>query len=204
MPSTNPILDALSSCTAVRELAARLPSAGSRRTLGGIAGSADVGVVAALHRLNPERVFVVLTPGPGEAAAAEADLEALLGESGGSHLYPQKEALPYEESEANLEIGGLRVEAVESVFSGRTKILVTTHRALQERVPIPTHLTQLRMTVRVGETLDLTEMAHVLEDRGFERVPLVEEVGQFAVRGGILDVFSVGAGDPVSTQRAIG
>lgn len=200
MPSIHPIIEALTSCTVVRELAAGLPKPGERRVLGGIAGSADVAVVATLHSLLPERVFVVLTPTPGDAAAAEADLEALLGEDGGSHLYPQKEALPYEESEPHLEIGGLRVEAVESLFSGRTQVLVTTARALQERVPIPTRLTDLRMTVQVGDTVDLTDLSRTLEGRGFERVPLVEEVGQFAVRGGILDVFSVGAGDPVRIE----
>ncbi len=156
MPSIHPIIEALTSCTVVRELAARLPTPGGRRVLGGIAGSADVAVVATLHSLLPERVFVVLTPAPRDAAAAEADLEALLGEDGGSHLYPQKEALPYEESEPHLEIGGLRVEAVESLFSGRTQILVTTPRALQERVPIPTRLTELRMTVRPSESRETT------------------------------------------------
>ena len=62
------------------------------------------------------------------ASAVEADLEALLGESGRSALYPQKEALPYDESEPHLEIGGLRVEAVEALFSGRARILAIDGR----------------------------------------------------------------------------
>jgi transcription-repair coupling factor (superfamily II helicase) len=123
-----------------------------------------------------------------------------LGETGHSALYPQKEALPYDESEPHLEIGGLRVEAVEALFSGRARVLVTTPRALQERVPIPEHLTRLRLTLEVGESVDLLELGRTLEARGFERVALVEEVGQFAVRGGIIDVFSVGAGDPVRIE----
>jgi transcription-repair coupling factor (superfamily II helicase) len=200
LPDSNPIIEALASCAQIRELAAQLPSPGNRKVLGGVVGSADIAVLATLHRLRPGRVFVLIARGPNEAAAAEVDLEALLGESGGSHLYPQKEALPYEETEPHLEVGGLRVEAVESLFSGRTQILVTTPRALQERAPIPTHLTELRLTVRVGDNVDLGVLARSLEDRGFERVPLVEEVGQFAVRGGILDVFSVGAGEPVRIE----
>jgi len=196
----DPILAAVASCPTFQELAARLPGPGQRDALAGLKGSSAVALVAALHRRHPERVFLALTPGPREAAAAEADLEALLGGGGDARLYPQKEALPYEEAEPNLEIGSLRVEAVEGVFSGTTKILVTTPRALQERVPVPAALDNLRLTVRVGDPVDLHALTAHLEERGFERVPLVEEVGQFAVRGGILDVFSVGAGDPVRIE----
>jgi len=196
----DPILAALSSCGAFRELAAHLPGPGRRDALGGLKGSAGIAVLAALHRRHPERVWVVLALGPKEAAAAEADLEALLGAGAGSRLYPQKEALPYEEAEPNLEIGSLRVEAVEGVFSGRSRVLVTTPRALQERAPIPAGLASLRLTVRRGDALELHELARILEERGFERVPLVEEVGQFAVRGGIVDIFSVGTGDPVRIE----
>jgi transcription-repair coupling factor (superfamily II helicase) len=196
----DPILSAVASCASFQELALRLPAPGGREALGGLKGSAGAAVIAALHRRYPERVWILLAPGPREAAAAEADLEALLGAGAAATLYPQKEALPYEEAEANLEIGSLRVEAVEGVFSGRSRILVTTPRALQERVPIPEELARLRLTLRVGETVDLHDLAGTLEARGFERVTLVEEVGQFAVRGGIIDVFSVGAGDPVRIE----
>jgi len=132
--------------------------------------------------------------------AAEADLEAVVDGIEESYLYPQKEALPYEETEPHVEIGGLRVEAVEALFSGRAKILVTTPRALQERVPIPARLAKLRQTLQVGDEVAFVDLPRSLEARGFERVALVEEVGQFAVRGGILDVFSVAAGEPVRIE----
>jgi transcription-repair coupling factor (superfamily II helicase) len=150
--------------------------------------------------LRPDHVFVCVAETPQAAAAAQADLETLLEREGEAHLYPQKEALPYEEGEPHLEIGGLRVEAVEALLSGRARLFVTTPRALQERVPIPAHLATLRQTFRVGDTVELSSLPALLEARGFERVPLVEEVGQFAVRGGILDVFSVAAGEPVRIE----
>ncbi len=205
-PSTRPqgsghaILDAIAGCGAFDAVARKLPAPGERIALGGLRGSSATAVLAALHLRDPDHVFVALAPGPREASSVEADLEVLLEKSSGSCLYPQKEALPYEEAEPHLEIGGMRVEAVEGLFSGRTRVLVTTPRALQERVPIPAGLARLRLTLRVGDTADLMDLAQVLEDRGFERVPLVEEVGQFAVRGGLVDVFSVGAGNPVRIE----
>ncbi|MEQ1856025.1 MAG: transcription-repair coupling factor [Longimicrobiales bacterium] len=184
----------------MRDLSDRLPAPGQRVALGGAVGSLSLAVVATLHRMRSERVFICVADTPQLAAAAQADLEALLERDGESHLYPQKEALPYEEAEPHLEIGGLRVEAVEALLSGRVRLIVTTPRALQERVPVPAHLATLRLTFSVGDLVEFSTLPGVLEARGFERVPLVEEVGQFAVRGGILDVFSVAAGDPVRIE----
>jgi transcription-repair coupling factor (superfamily II helicase) len=200
MTMTNAVLRAVGTSPTVQALSSSLPSPGSRIEIGGAAGALGAALIAALHRANPERVFVVVAAGPAEAVGVEADLEAVLENLEESHLYPQKEALPYEESETHVEIGGLRVEAVEALFAGRAKIVVTTPRALQERVPIPAHLTDLRTTFQVGDEAVFSDVPALLEERGFERVPLVEEVGQFAVRGGILDVFSVSAGDPVRIE----
>ena len=200
MDSTNAVLRALHSSPAVRTTSEALPLPGERHVLGGAIGSLETAVVAVLHLAHPERVFVAVAESPRDAISVEADLETLLDGDEESHLYPQKEALPYEESETQLEIGGLRVEAVEALFAGRTKVIVTTPRALQERAPIPARLADLRTTLRVGAEMPFGDLTELLEDRGFERVSLVEEVGQFAVRGGLLDVFSVSAGDPVRIE----
>ena len=194
----NTILEALEGCAAVRELATRLPAPGSVLAIGGVCGSARLALVAALHRTT-RRVLVVVADDPAAAASAEADLETLLGE-GESVLYPQREALPYESAEPHLEIGGLRVEAAEALFSGRARLFVTTIRALQERAPIPDQLARLRLTLRVGQQLPFGDLVAALGERGFERVPLVEEVGQFAVRGGLLDLFSFGSPEPVRVE----
>ncbi|MGB1841135.1 MAG: transcription-repair coupling factor [Longimicrobiales bacterium] len=200
MVETNLVLRALSSSPAIQSLSASIPAPGARHAIGGAIGSLGPASVATLHRAHPGRVFVAVAESPRDAISVENDLEALLGDDHGSFHYPQKEALPYEEAEPHFEIGGQRVEAVEALFSGRARILVTTPRALQERVPIPSHLAELRATYRVGDELPFSDLPHALEERGFERVPLVEEVGHFAVRGGILDVFSVSAGDPVRIE----
>ena len=197
-PVPNAILDALDGCRALRAMIARLPVPGSRLSVGGACGSARTALIASLHR-RTGRVLVVVADDPAAAAAAEADLESLLGE-GASALYPQREALPYESSEPHLEIGGLRVEAVEALFSGRARLFVSTLRALQERAPVPDRLARLRLTLEVGEDHPFTELVAGLEERGFERVALVEEVGQFAVRGGLLDLFSFGSPEPIRVE----
>ena len=192
------ILRAFISSGAVGSLARNLPGTGEERILGGAVGSSGVGALATLHRMLENRVLVALSTTPQEAASIETDLESFLG-PGSALPYPQLESLPYEMGE-QLEVGGLRVEALEALFSGRSRLLVTTLRALQEKGPVPASLAELRLTLAVGEKRGFKELIRALEDRGFERVALVEEVGQIAVRGGILDVFSFGSPDPLRVE----
>ena len=197
--SPHPIVQAISTCPGFERLCRQLPGRGQRRVLGGAVGSACTAVVAALHERLGTRVLVVVTPSPQSATDAEADLEVLLGREE-FFLFPQREALPYESSEPHLEIGGLRVEAVEALLGGRARLLVTTLRALQERAPIPAGLAELRITLRTGGEPGFQRLIQDLDKRGFERVPLVEEVGQYAVRGGLLDIFSFGTPEPFRVE----
>ncbi len=198
-PPFNTILESFRSSRAVQVLRSDLPGPGDERILGGAVGSSGIAALATLYRSLPNRVLVILTDSPQAAASAEADLESTLG-TGASFLFPQRESLPYEAAEPHLEVGGLRVEALEALFSGRARLLVTTIRALQEKGPVPTSLAELRLTLQVGETMGFQELIEGLDSRGFERTSLVEEVGQYAVRGGILDLFSFGSPEPLRIE----
>ncbi len=195
----NVILDSIEATAPFRALRARLPAAGQELHLGGATGSLGHAAVATLSRALPDRVLVLLARDPDKAVAAEADLESLLGADSVA-AYPQRESLPYESDDFHIEIEGRRVEAVEAVFGNHCRLLVTTPRALQERASFPARLTHLRLALRVGDQAGLTALAGQLRERSFRKVPLVEEVGQFAVRGGIVDVFSFGSADPVRIE----
>ena len=202
----NAVLAALRSTPGWQALADALPSLGtttggeaSAFRLTGVRGSAAAAVLAALHADQPERVVLAVVSDPNAARALEADLVALLGD-GVSHEFPQREGLPWDATDPHVEYSGLRVEAVESLFSGSGKVFVTTIRGLQERFPVPARLADLRIRLAVGDALPFRDLVEQLESRGFERVPIVEEIGQFAVRGGLIDVFSVGAPDPLRIE----
>jgi len=144
-------------------------------------------------------MWVAVTSGPDAAEHLVADLESLLGE-GSALLYPQRESLAYESTEPHVEIGGLRVEALEALLRGSASILVTTQRAVQERSPAIDRLDELQLQLRVGSQMRPADIVERLEKMGFERVSTVEEVGQFASRGGILDVFGFGTPEPVRVE----
>ncbi len=166
--------------------------------VGGVVGSAGAALVATLSKARPRHTFTFVASTPAAAVEMQADLAVLLGIE--VPLFPQREALPYEAIETHVDVSGMRVEAVEALLSGRSTVLVTTVRALQERTPVPSTLIELRVELATGKQFEFRTLVERLENLGFERVPLVEEVGQFAVRGGIVDVFSFGAPDPVRVE----
>ncbi len=181
------------------ELLHRLPEPAQTLRIEGLPAAAPALLAAALAEAMPQRMWVLIAAGPNEADAVESDLQSILGE-GSVVLYPQRETLPYEAAEHHFEVSGLRVEALEALLAGRTRVLVTTVRALQERAEIPTGLADLRLTLSVHETVRPLELAERLDAMGFQRCPLVEAVGQYAVRGGIIDLFGFGAPDPIRIE----
>ncbi|HUE96263.1 MAG TPA: transcription-repair coupling factor [Longimicrobiaceae bacterium] len=180
-------------------LSRALPRAGEAVVVEGLVGSASSVLVGALQKALPERIWVVVADTPDMAEHVVADLESVLGD-GSALLYPQRESLPYEPVEPHVEIGGLRVEAIEALLTRRTSILVTTHRAIQERSPTVGRLDELQIELKVGHEVRLPELLERLRAMGFDRVATVEEVGQFASRGGILDIFGFGTPEPVRIE----
>lgn len=193
------LIDAIQKQAAFAQLNGALPAPAEVLRVEGLPGSAPMLLASGLAQANPHRVWVIVAPGPNEAEAAESDIQALLGD-GAVVLYPQRETLPYEAAEHHFEVSGLRVEALEALLAGRVHILVTTTRALQERAEIPTAIADLRLTISVGDELKPQDLSERLEAMGFERSPLVEAVGEFAPRGGIVDLFGFGAPDPIRIE----
>jgi transcription-repair coupling factor (superfamily II helicase) len=96
---------------------------------------------------------------------------------------------------------GLRIAALDSLLSpvdadGDAPVVVVSAVALSEKVPDPS-MRPHGFELRVGELMDLDETAMDLVAAGYERVDQVEDRGQFAIRGGLLDLF------PATEDRAV-
>ena len=193
------ILEGLQRQPTYRTLRDGLPGRGMTRGVAGLPGSLPAVLAAGLATDLERRIWVVVAGDPPEAEAVESDLATLLPE-GQTALYPQREALPFEAEEHHVEVSGQRVEALEALLAGRVRVLVTTPRAIQERERIPDALADLRLQLRVGQEIRPADLVGRVEAMGFEQAGLVEQVGEFAARGGILDLFSFGAEDPVRLE----
>jgi transcription-repair coupling factor (superfamily II helicase) len=191
------LLETIERLPAFTRLLNTLPTPGERRRIAGLPGSADAVTVAALVTRAPGRFFVVVTDTLPDAERWLADLRSLVADDIVA-LYPPREG--FGEAEPHLEVAGERIETLERTMRGQVRLLVTTSRALLERTRMPRALRDLRIELRKGDRRRLVALIEELEKIGLERVPMVEDVAQFSVRGGILDVYGFGMADPVRAE----
>ncbi|MES1224542.1 MAG: CarD family transcriptional regulator, partial [Bacteroidota bacterium] len=91
----------------------------------------------------------------------------------------------------------LRTESLTKIAGGgNKKILVTYPEALFEKVVVPEKLSSNIIRIKTGDVLHTDELLLKLADYGFERTDFVYEPGQFAIRGGIIDIYSFGNDKP--------
>ena len=126
-----------------------------------------------------------------EAEDLTAGLQSLLGEEAVAY-YPAWETLPHERLSPRSDTVGRRLELLRRLAGNSDlpppRIVVAPVRSLlQPQVKGLGNLRPIRLVV--GEEIDLSELAAALVDAAYTRVDLVERRGEFAVRGGIVDVF---------------
>jgi transcription-repair coupling factor (superfamily II helicase) len=92
----------------------------------------------------------------------------------------------------------LRTEALTRIAMSRAykKLIVTYPEALFEKVVVPNVLSSNIIHIKAGDSLNVEELLLKLANYGFERTDFVYEPGQFAIRGGILDIYSYGNEKP--------
>ena len=173
-----------------------LPSRGQSVRIGGLpGGSVPVFIASLVERLR-QRIFLVVAPGPAEAERWLADLSVLMADR--VRLYPQREALGAEEP--HFEIAGERVETLEALMRGDVSVVVTTTRATAEMTAMPKALVNRRLTLSVGNDDRPARVLGQLERMGYERRPTVLDVAQYAVRGGIVDLYGFGMAAPTRVE----
>lgn len=154
-----------------------------------------------LERLIREtgRPLFVVSPTHEEAESLLGDLEACLGEER-VFFFPEAEVLPYDARSPHVGVLGERIPALHGLLEGTARVTVATARALAARVAAPKTFATFILHYRVGDEVPLEGMAEALTSRGFRRERIVEEIGAFAVRGGLVDFFPFGMQYPVRIE----
>jgi transcription-repair coupling factor (superfamily II helicase) len=156
----------------------------------GLAGSLPAVLGAALNQLNAPTQCIIL-PDKETAAYFYSDLQNLLA-SKTILLYAADTEPPYTTPGTPSTNNSLYAEALQQLTYQKEKVqfIVTYPEALVKRVIAQHELTARTWSIRVGDQVILTDLVSKLTEQGFEKTEFVYEAGQFAVRGGILDVFS--------------
>ena len=111
--------------------------------------------------------------------------------------FPSSYKMPQNFSLLNPSHVMLRTEALTKIsMGGNKKIIVTYPEALFEKVIMPNTLQQNMIQIKTNDSIDLNELMQSLINYGFQRTDFVYEPGQFALRGGIFDIYSFGNEQP--------
>ncbi|MDL2409487.1 transcription-repair coupling factor [Rhizobium calliandrae] len=114
---------------------------------------------------------------------------------------PAWDCLPYDRVSPSSDTSARRLAALSGLIAHHRKphaaiVLVTVNAMLQKVAPQDV-IESLTFSARPGNQVRMDDIAGRLERNGFDRVATVREVGEYAVRGGILDVFVPGTEEPV-------
>ena len=192
------IMEHLALAPSMQELERAVREGEKRIRIHGLAGALKAFAIGRMHvGVGAPVLAIVGTNERGEEL--RDDLEAILGEDW-VRYFPAWEISPYEERSPHLDVTGLRLEALESLLSGEPSVVVTSARALLEPAIPPYVLELATPSLEVGRAVEMDDVAAVLVGGGFERTAMVDGVGQFSIRGGILDVYPFGANDPMRVE----
>lgn len=114
--------------------------------------------------------------------------------------FPAWDCVPYDRASPNADVASRRVAALAKLaLTKRTKplIVLTTVNAILQRVPAREFIKSSMLRLAGGNVLDVDVLASKLERFGYFRTGTVMDKGEFAVRGGIVDLFPAGHARPV-------
>lgn len=157
----------------------------------------DAYLLGHVVRKSAHDVFYVLREDMRMAAAEEAlqffhpDLEVI--------SIPAWDCLPYDRVSPNAEIVAHRMTSLVRLVrkTAKPRIILTTINSLLQRVPMPEMVEEACFVAKKGDKINLKQLIDFLISNGFSRIGTVMEPGEFAIRGGIIDIFPPSSANPV-------
>ena len=167
-------------------------SAPRAQTLSEVAEGALPMVLAQLARCAaPSRRVIYVAP--DDAAASIVDETApFFAPELETIMVPAWDCLPYDRSSPSLRISAERIAALGRLATSATEkppLVITTINALLQKVAPPAQLRELLLTIRTGQKIDRDQLIQVLGRCGYQRSDTVTDAGEYAVRGGLVDVY---------------
>jgi transcription-repair coupling factor (superfamily II helicase) len=176
----------------------------------GLRGASNRVAASHLIRAHGERTVVYVTPHSRAADSAIVALRGFLGEREGEsriRSYPRHDTLPFDRFSPQPFLVSQRMEVLHRLDQARlgtalesAPIIVAPRSALSLRVPSRKQLQRSTRRLSVGESLDRDVLVARLVGLGYQRMALVEEPGEVAVRGDIIDVFPPQLATPIRIE----
>ncbi len=171
-------------------------------TLAGVPDGAESYALARLlAESNREGLALVFVARDATRMAMVAEALAFFDPGADILQLPAWDCLPYDRVSPNTSISARRLLALGQLARGlpgkKKTVLLTTLNAALQRVPERAFMADQTFSMAPGNQVDMSAIANWLEMNGFSRTPTVRETGEYAVRGGIVDLYAPGAEEPV-------
>jgi len=172
--------------------------------LSGVPDGLDGRVVADLAALSAkdDRPYLLVVARDGQRMADLEQAIAFFAPGQEVLSFPAWDCMPYDRVSPNSAVVARRMAALSALAnrkseSGKCLVVLTTVNAVVQRVPRRADVVRQSLTFSPGSRLPMEQLIGWLEDNGFLRTATVREAGEYAVRGGIVDLFAAGLGEPV-------
>ena len=201
-PAVRDIFLDLGKHPAFQEALRRL-AGGGRTSISGLTTTAKAVYTVLLRQLSGRPIVIVVDGSKQAESLAEAVqtfFQLLAADGAGRNsplLLPALDVLPLQNLSPHAEVLEERAIGLWRLAARTVPITIVPVTAAMLRIEPGEHYRQLALRLRVGDELPLEEVVAHLESIGYERREPVEMVGEYSVRGGILDVFSPEAEKPV-------
>lgn len=173
---------------------------GARSIWTGAYGPVGAFVLAALAARTGRPVAAVAASDAEarQCASVAAELLAPLGVP--VHRFPGREILPYDQYSPPPDLVAERLSHLVRLPDATSALLVVDAPTLSERLPPPEHVVREAVVLDVGQTVPRETLRRRLVGGGYRLVPQVEEPGEIAVRGGVLDLFPMSETRPLRVE----
>ncbi|HEX5801763.1 MAG TPA: transcription-repair coupling factor, partial [Azospira sp.] len=170
-----------------------LPAAGRQLTLPPLAGSADALALARLAAGSaPRRLLVVLTASPADAQRLLEEIPWFAPELR-VRLLPDWETLPYDSFSPHHDLVSERLATLYAVTRGECDLLLLPASTALYRFAPPSYLAAYTFFLKKGDALDTDRLKAQMTLAGYAHVTQVVSPGEYSVRGGLIDLFPMGA-----------
>ena len=162
----------------------------------GVSDSVKAHLIHSLMEIKQNKALIIM---PDEASAVRMS-ENLGAIQAGVLFYPAREFTFQQVAGVSHEFEHIRLGVLSKIINGDYRAVVCSANAACQKTMPPDELKSLSLEISDGDVIDIEQIASKLVSAGYSRYDQVDGTSQFAVRGGIIDIFPPGASEPARIE----
>ncbi|MBO6118309.1 MAG: transcription-repair coupling factor [Bacteroidales bacterium] len=193
----------------VKELVNEITKPANKVTINTLAGSSYAFLIAGAINLTKQFNHLIILPDKESAAYFANDLEEIFDERDLDYtqksvlFFPASSKKPYDSQSSTQNANViLRLETLNRLNNGEKLTVVTYSDAISEKTAAKSTLNGKSVIIQRGDMISVDNLIDILDEYNFQRVDFVTKSGEYAVRGGIIDIFSYSLQKPCRIEMS--